>query len=128
MMATYREALQMFDDELKRLKLLDAVAAQRLATAVRILIATAPKQGALDFDTHAENLERVTGALEPHILAFFAQTTGTFHMEDLRQFIARRKVSCAPGSPERILRDLRKRGELNYVLESRRQSLYRVCR
>jgi hypothetical protein len=48
-------------------------------------------------------------------------------MEELRRFVqAQMKGKVAPGSPERILRQLRQQGELNYKVVSRRQSLYKV--
>lgn len=54
---------------------------------------------------------------------------GTFHMEDLRNYVElgiNTKGTIAPDSPGRILRQLRQQGLLNYAVVSRRQSLYRV--
>ena len=52
---------------------------------------------------------------------------GTFFMEELRVYIDRKLAGCiAPDSPGRILRQLRQKGELNYIVLFRSQSLYRV--
>jgi hypothetical protein len=72
-----------------------------------------------------ENLERVTSRLGLSILAFCRQRR-EFHMEDLRDHLREQDLSFAPDSPSRILRELRLRGEVNYVITNRRQSAYRV--
>ena len=53
----------------------------------------------------------------------------SFHMEDLHLFVQQRlpfNGRVAPASTDRILRQLRQQGLLNYKVVSRRQSLYRV--
>jgi hypothetical protein len=52
-----------------------------------------------------------------------------FFAEELRREVeARIGPKAAPGSADRILRDLRQRGVLDYVVLSRRRSHYRVVR
>ena len=52
-----------------------------------------------------------------------------FFAEELRREVAARIAQkAAPGSADRILRDLRQRGVLDYVVLSRRRSHYRVVR
>ncbi|MCC6409465.1 MAG: hypothetical protein IT453_20065 [Planctomycetes bacterium] len=48
-----------------------------------------------------------------------------FHAQELRDYVARVHPT-APASADRILRDLRQRGDVRYVLVSRSKSLYRV--
>jgi len=77
-------------------------------------------------ETHAENLQRVRVKLSHAILMFVANRRMDgrldFHADDLREYVNRH----APGSPDRVLRDLRQRGLVNYELLSRRGSLYRI--
>jgi hypothetical protein len=74
-------------------------------------------------------LTRVRGVLREAIIAFCALrlTTGkpVFHADDLRDFVAS-FADVAPGSPDRVLRDLRKHGVVRYTLESRTKSRYRI--
>ena len=80
-------------------------------------------------DSHGANLERVRTKLAHAILLFAAtrrlQGKLEFRGEELREYV--NKVSPgAPGSPDRVLRDLRQRGFVRYELLSRRDSLYRL--
>lgn len=75
-----------------------------------------------------EELSRVADRIGEAILAFAArQGSRDFHADDLRRFVAESMgdANIAPGSPDRILRDLRQRGELDYVILNRSASLYR---
>lgn len=73
-----------------------------------------------------QHLERVSSRIRPAILWFCAHT-GVFHMEELRQFVAKATENhIAPGSPDRILRQLRKEGLIDYRLLSRQKSLYQI--
>ena len=56
----------------------------------------------------------------------FVCTHKEWHVEELRRFVFD-KVNgyVAPASPDRILRDLRQKGRVNYVVVSRAKSLYR---
>jgi hypothetical protein len=78
-----------------------------------------------DWAEQQENLERVTSRLGLSILAFCRQRR-EFHMEDLRDHLREQALTFAPDSPSRILRELRLRGAVHYVITNRRQSAYRV--
>ena len=75
------------------------------------------------------NLARVSGRIARHVVAF-AQTKGTFHpfgIEVLQEYV-RRHATIAPASPDRVLRDLRHRGVLDYVVIDRSIALYQFTR
>lgn len=74
------------------------------------------------------NIERVHHKIAPAILAFFALhgRGSTFRVDELRMFINAKFPSVAPDSAGRIMRDLRERGEIDYDVINRRQSLYRI--
>jgi hypothetical protein len=48
-----------------------------------------------------------------------------FHMAQLQTYVNMYAPS-APGSPDRVLRDLRKQGKVSYEVVSRSASLYRL--
>jgi len=75
-------------------------------------------------------LQRVSSGIASHVLDFFkSRGVGSeFHASDLAAFVEERVGYVSPGSPDRILRDLRKRRLLNYTVVSRSKSLYRVER
>lgn len=79
----------------------------------------------IDFEQN-QQLVRVRGKTAEAIVEFFSglQSGEEFHADDLRRWVASR-VCVAPGSPDRVMRDLRQRGVLNYVLADRANSLYR---
>lgn len=71
-------------------------------------------------------LERVDAALRGRVLDFCRDRIfDTFRMDELTKWV-RHRVRCAPDSPGRILRQLRKEGKVTYELVSRRESLYAV--
>lgn len=76
-----------------------------------------------------EQLERVSSRIAALIVAFCAERLASgrveFRADDLRKHIAE-QTQTAPGSADRILRDLRKRGAVAYVVVDRRASLYRL--
>lgn len=69
---------------------------------------------------------RVYGKIAPLIMAYYNAHVGkAFHAEDLRQYVLLfAPGDVAPSSPDRILRELRLEGKLNYVVINRRSSLY----
>ena len=71
-------------------------------------------------------LRRVTGNIADLILAFFEgyQVGEMFHAEDLFKFVAAR-CDVAPASVDRVMRDMRRRGWVNYEVVNRSASLYR---
>jgi hypothetical protein len=78
----------------------------------------------------AQQLRRVSERIASHILAFCADRVGRcFYADDLRRYVVAR-VACSPASPDRVLRSLRNprtgRPRLDYRVESRSESLYRV--
>ena len=83
------------------------------------------RQLTLDFDQQS-NLQRVKSKTAGAILAFFdsLHVGDEFCAQQLRDYVAA-LVPVAPASPDRILRDMRQRGQLNYEVVSRSQSLYR---
>lgn len=76
--------------------------------------------------SHRANLERVRRAIATSVREFCDAHVGhEFHAQELRDYVARVHPT-APASADRILRDLRQRGDVRYVLVSRSRSLYRV--
>jgi hypothetical protein len=85
----------------------------------------------IDFDFEQSiNLERVSSRVAAAIIAFceanLQRAERRFHAEDLRRFVARETGIAAPASADRILRDLRQRGMIEYRVLSRHASLYEV--
>lgn len=74
---------------------------------------------------HPEERARVFSRIAPIVMMFAREHAGQqFHVEQLRRFVDAHAQEVAPDSPGRILRELRLRGSLNYVVLNRRQSLY----
>ena len=72
------------------------------------------------------NISRVSASIAPHICHFLeSHLNQEFHADDLRQYVSERTM-IAPGSADRILRDLRAKGICNYVVVNRAKSLYRA--
>ena len=73
-----------------------------------------------------ENIARVHAKIAPVIAAFFhEQGLGTtFHVDDLRRYVARRYAVIAPDSAGRIMRDMRRKSWVDYEVVNRRASLY----
>ena len=72
-----------------------------------------------------ENLTRVSDAIAQHVISFLSNHT-EFYVEDLRQYVFDNvKGYVAPASPDRILRALRQKGVVDYVVVSRSKSFYR---
>jgi hypothetical protein len=71
------------------------------------------------------DITRVNNAIARHIETFVC-THKEWHVEELRKFVFDSVGGyIAPASPDRILRDLRQKGRVNYVVVSRAKSLYR---
>jgi len=75
----------------------------------------------------AEELERVHEKMAPIIIDWYnAKGVGyEFNLHELTLFVMQQMV-CSPTSPYRVMADLRKRGLVNYVVLSRKASLYRT--
>ena len=79
----------------------------------------------------ATQIARVGGVIAQLIVGFchfrLRSNTPEFHADQLRDHILRHTAGCsAPGSADRILRDLRRKGRVSYVVVNRAQSLYRI--
>ncbi len=75
----------------------------------------------------AEELQRVTIRIGKAILEFWVRA-GDFYAFELQAYILHRCGNVAPASADRVLRELRKQGRLNYVVLNRRKSLYRAVK
>lgn len=76
-----------------------------------------------------KQLARVTCAIGRAVLDFARSRVGQeFHANDLRAYVDMASGPTAPGSADRVMRDMRRRGVLDYTLISRGQSLYRIDR
>jgi hypothetical protein len=71
-----------------------------------------------------EHLHRVRDRIGDAIVGFSEVSAPQFRMDDLRRHVVRAVGVIAPASPDRVLRALRQEGRLNYVVVSRRASLY----
>jgi hypothetical protein len=69
-------------------------------------------------------LARVRSVIGQAVLDFAREHHREFFADELRAYVLRR-ANVAPASPDRILRDLRKRRLLNYEVTNRRASRYR---
>ena len=71
------------------------------------------------------NLARVTAAIGKNVLAFCRSrgVQGTFHASDLHDYVG---ASVAPASADRILRHLRQKGYVDYIILNRRASFYQI--
>lgn len=69
-------------------------------------------------------LARVRSVLGQSVLDFAQEHQAEFFADELRAYVLRR-TNVAPSSPDRILRDLRHRRLINYVVVNRRASRYR---
>ena len=70
-----------------------------------------------------ENLRRVSDRIAGSILEFLEGNI-TFHADDLRNYVTEKVGVVAPGSADRVLRLLRQKGRVDYIVLNRRESLY----
>jgi hypothetical protein len=80
-------------------------------------------------DEQGENLDRVSRRISWAILQFYQRSKDErqprFYAGDLREFVVSvAGHALAPASPDRVLRDLRKKHLLDYKVISRSQSKY----
>jgi hypothetical protein len=75
----------------------------------------------------AEHLERVSSRIARAIIDF-CRCQKIFHADALRAYVVDATGITAPASADRILRDLRQRGVIDYRVVDRRASLYEVTR
>lgn len=73
--------------------------------------------------------ERVSVAIGDYVAEFFAARNvgDEFYIRELTEFVTgKARGYVAPGSPDRVMRILRKQRALNYEVVSRSKSLYRI--
>ena len=75
-----------------------------------------------------EDIARVTESIAPHVTAFISEHLNReFHVADLHNYVSAQVGGyIAPASSDRILRQLRQKGRLNYIVTDRSKSLYRA--
>ncbi len=82
------------------------------------------------FVDQEQNLERVSKRIAASIETFCRDVLTTmphrFRMEDLLSHVRRDVGVIAPDSPSRILRQLRSKGQIDYVVVDRAASLYQL--
>lgn len=72
-----------------------------------------------------QQLERVAEKIAAAILSF-AKPGRRFHADELRQHVEEACGKLAPGSADRVLRDLRARGLVAYRCTNRKESSYEI--
>jgi hypothetical protein len=80
-----------------------------------------------EHDDHPEERERVSLRIAGAVIEFCRQNE-LFHADELRAWVIRETGIAAPASADRILRQLRQRHVIDYVVLSRRESLYQTLR
>lgn len=74
------------------------------------------------------NLQRVGLNLNQAIEAFWrkklSEANARFTANELRQYVNHHNFGTAPGSADRVMRDLKKKKKINYALVNRAKSLY----
>lgn len=72
-------------------------------------------------------LARVMDRVGQHVIDFFNQMGPgyEFNLHEITLYVMQ-KVKCSPTSPYRIMADLRKKNQVNYVCLSRKESSYRI--
>lgn len=73
----------------------------------------------------ANERQRVSARIGEAVMDF-CRSRAEFHADELRQYVDHHAGRTAPGSADRILRQLRGKGRLDYVVTSRRESRYQV--
>jgi len=91
-------------------------------------MAVAESQRSL-FEEQQREFARVSGAISKAILGFLRARVNNgmpeFYAEELRMWV-RQAVPTAPASADRILRALRRSGQIGYYVINRPKSLYRA--
>lgn len=75
----------------------------------------------------SDDLTRVALNIGQAIVQFWKLRIGTvFTATELRQYVQKSYFGTAPASADRVMRNLRKQGKINYELVDRSKSLYRA--
>ena len=78
---------------------------------------------------HKKNLTRVEDKINDLVIEYCGKMMGSggyLHLQELEEWVKNRHKSCVAGSPGRILRLLKRKEIINYVLISRRKSIYKI--
>ena len=74
-----------------------------------------------------KNLDRVSLRIKWQVLRFMNRRK-VFRLEELTTYVIERLGAMSPESPSRVLRDLRKKGLVNYKVIDRSSSRYEVLK
>jgi hypothetical protein len=88
------------------------------------LLTWTPPQPKPSASVQAREVARVEKGIALDVIEF-CRTHATFRADELRAYVVA-KGGRAPGSPDRILRQLRVRGVVSYRVLDRRASLYEI--
>lgn len=85
-----------------------------------------------NYESNYPYLEKVSERIGHAVMSFYydrlRQRAFQFHADELRDWVIARVSVAAPASADRILRDMRQKGQLDYVVVSRSDSLYEFRR
>lgn len=77
--------------------------------------------------TNLPHLQRASSRVSKAIRQFCQNRVGQqFHADDLRAYVAIAAGPTAPGTADRVLRDMRQKKQIGYRVLNRRASLYKV--
>lgn len=80
-----------------------------------------------EVETQRQHLDSVSARISGAILEFFRLHDGlNFFADDLRKYVTSKAGVVAPGSADRVMRDLRQKNLIAYRCVNRAQSLYRA--
>lgn len=84
------------------------------------------RKKAHDFE-QSDELDRVSERIAAVVIDYFNEHGPgyEFTLHEITLYVMQ-KVVCSPTSPYRVMADLRKKDQLNYVVLSRKESLYRM--
>jgi len=76
-----------------------------------------------------DELNRVSDRIAAVVVDFYNEHEPgyEFTLHEVTLYVMQ-KVVCSPTSPYRVMADLRKKGQVNYVVLSRKESLYRMTK
>lgn len=80
----------------------------------------------MSIDFYAATSSRIGEAVALFYTQRMSQGFLVFHADDLRQFVTAVVGPVAPGSADRVLRDMRQSGEVNYTVLDRKNSQYKL--
>ena len=78
---------------------------------------------------HKKSLTRVEDNIQDLVIEYCGMVLehgGFLHLQELEDWVRNRHRACVSGSPGRILRLLRKKEIIEYMLISRKKSIYKI--